>query len=181
MKPVSFIPKDLCCLCYCCRRITGEQQDHAMALWLLWKQHIKAQHKQQKQQEQEQQRQQHVTTATDQPQHTQEPPQQHNHHQQQETSVQSGVQEQLDPQQTPEGASTLHAVEGLTLQDSPSRPCEADSSGSKPASEVSSTAPDAAAAAGGGAATQVSQRVYSRDEIGQMLVEGALTGVTRIT
>jgi len=151
-----------------------------MALWLLWKQHIKAQQKQQEHEEQQQQ-QQHVTTATHQPQHTQGSPQQCcNHQQQQEASVQGGVQEQPDPQHAPDGASTLHAVEGLTLQDRPSRPCETDSSCSRPASELSSTVPSTSAAAEG-AASQASQRVYSRDEIGQMLVQGQLTGVTRIT
>jgi hypothetical protein len=31
--------------------MTGEQQDHAMALWLLWKDHSKAHHQQQQQQQ----------------------------------------------------------------------------------------------------------------------------------
>jgi hypothetical protein len=104
--------------------MTGEQQDHAMALWLLWKQHSKAQQRQQQQCQAMQEQQQ-----------------------------RSREQAQQQGQAEPAAADVLGDLDSLTLEG---------------AGSSSSSQQQQLAAAG--------MRIYSRDEIAQMLVQGKLTG-----
>jgi hypothetical protein len=104
--------------------MTGEQQDHAMALWLLWKQHSKAQLRQQ----------------------------QHCQPEVQDQQQPNRKQAQQQGQAEPTAADVLGGdLDSLALE------------GASSSSQVQQLA-----AAG--------RRIYSRDEIAQMLVQGKLTG-----
>jgi hypothetical protein len=103
--------------------MTGEQQDHAMALWLLWREHSKAQQQQQQQQSSEQ----------------------HLQHPQQQQQQQQGDHADI--------GSLSTALNGLALF---TGTASIDSQNHQHAHSHS-------------------QRLYSRDEVAQMLVQGRLT------
>jgi predicted negative regulator of RcsB-dependent stress response len=112
--------------------MTAEQQDHAVALWLLWKQHHKTQQRQAAAQQQEEQ---------------QQPSQTQPHN------------------DCPDRQQTAPAVPGGMAADFSSLAL------ADPADAADSDSSDL-----GQAAAAFGRRMYSRDEVAQMLVENKLTG-----